>query len=236
MKMTLMKEKILINCGDSWPNGDYCWIDADRVDYEDTWDRSFSYCNILSKYFNFDKVETICCGEHSNDQQFFNFKNFMNGNWDYYSKNNTHVLWGTTSLTRYFLNFKTRYLSKEDKNFYRFQKQYLSDDFQLACLITEFNTVRELCNAYGITLTVYNTFNHYDIPHALFNGVDLLSLLTDSFDKSHRESNWKDNDEKTNYAVQKGFLDPKTKHPSRQGSKKIASIMIQELLDVYSQN
>ena len=229
-----MKEKILINCGDSYSNGDYCWIDGDRVDYNDPHDRSFSYINILAKYFKFDKVETICCGGHSNDQQLYNFKNFTHCNWDYYSKNNTHVLWGTTSLTRYFLNFKTRYLTFEDKNFFKFQQEYLTDKFQLACLITEFNTLRELCSVYGISFTVYNTFNHYDIPYSLFKGRDLLSLITDSNDKNHRECNWYDNDEKTKYAVKKGLLDPRTKHPNRQGSKKIASLLIHELLDIYS--
>ncbi len=233
MKKTQMKEKILINCGDSYANGDYCWIDTDRVNYDDEWDRSFSYVSILSKYFKFNKVETICCGGHSNEQQLYNFKNFMNGNWDYYSKNTTHVLWGTTALTRYFLNFKTEFLSKQDINFYKFQKEYLPDEFQLSQLITEFNTIREVCSAYGISLTVYNTFNSYNIPNAIFNGSDLLSLVTKDYDTSARECNWKDSDAKTMFAIKKGYLDPQTKHPSRQGSKKIASLMIQELLNVY---
>ena len=39
--------KILISCGDSWPNGDFCWIDCEQPDYSQKEDRTHSYINTL---------------------------------------------------------------------------------------------------------------------------------------------------------------------------------------------
>ena len=232
----MKKKKILINCGDSWANGDYCWIDSTNPNYDflPPGDRSGSYVNLLAKFYNFDEVLHYCCGGHSNDHQIYYFKKEMRDNWDYFKKHNTHVLWGTTSLTRFFFNWKDYFLVKQDRNFFKFQEKYLPFDFILDKLINDILSIKDLCNANSINFNVYNSFNTYDIPTALFEGKDLLSLIINNFDNINVESTWNDNDLKTRRGVDTGLLDPKTKHPSKQGSIKIASLLIKELNHVYS--
>jgi hypothetical protein len=226
-------KKILISCGDSWPGGDYCWIDGYNVDYSAEINRSYSYINLLGKYFKFDEIIYLASGGNSNDEQIYIFKKHLNDNLEWYSNNNTHVLWGTTSLQRFFYNWKTYLLIEEDKEFFKFHSNYLSSDFILEKLNLELTTLRNFCELSGITFSVYNTFNTLNITNALFQGRDLLSSMTFE-DEKHRENNRRYNDNKFDLAVDKKLLDPKTKHPTIQGSKFIATLLIQELMNVYS--
>lgn len=228
-------KKILISCGDSWPNGDYCWIDGEQPDYSQKEDRSHSYINTLSSFFNFDTTINLACGGYSNDESLFRLKNFMKDRWKFHSKHKTHILWGSTSLNRFFYSEGSKNLIQEDKSFYKFHEKHLPREFVLKKLNLELITMKTLCDSFGITFTVYNTFNKLDLQGCLLGGVDFLSSMTYE-DTLDRDNNLKAaaQDQKFNLAVSKGLLDPKTKHPSKQGSKFISSILIKEMIDVYS--
>ena len=227
--------KILISCGDSWPNGDFCWIDCEQPDYSQKEDRTHSYINTLANYFNFETTINLASGGLSNDESIYKLKNFMNDSWKFHSDNTTHILFGTTSLNRFFYSQGSMNLIQEDKDFFRFHEKYLPQQFLLKKLNLELSTLKNHCESLGITFNIYNTFNKLDLQQCLLGGTDLLSAMTyDDF--AQRDNNFKAvvQDKKFNLAVSKGLLDPKTYHPSKQGSKFIASLLIKELHNVYS--
>ena len=159
----------------------------------------------------------------------------MSDSWQFYSMNNTHILWGSTSLNRFFYEGGSKNLIQEDKSFFKFHEKHLPKEFILSKLNVELITMKTLCDSLGITFNIYNTFNKLDLQNCLLDGKDLLSAMTYE-DTLHRDNNLKaaSQDGKFSLAVSKGLLDPKTKHPSQQGSKFIANILIKEMIDVYS--
>ena len=55
----------------------------------------------------------------------------MNDSWKFHSDNTTHILFGTTSLNRFFYSQGSMNLIQEDKDFFRFHEKYLPQQFLL---------------------------------------------------------------------------------------------------------
>jgi hypothetical protein len=235
--------KILINCGDSWANGDYSWIDTTNLDYSITHiDQPItSYIAKLSNYIKIEEIVWLARGGESNSSQVYKLKDYLVNNIDYLSNNKVIVLFGTAPLSRLYLNNKIFYTQHMDMAFIKFQDKYLPLYFELQKLELELLFIHSYLKLLNIDFYVYNTYNTYklNIPNLLFKGSSLFSLLI----SENNEQNLSIFDNipfskklsKNNYikkAINLGYLDYKTKHPSLQGSIKITELLIEELKNI----
>ena len=64
----------------------------------------------------------------------------------------------------------------------------------------------------------------------LFGGLDLLSKLADNNDRTYHKSRWTDDvDVRAKIGIEKGFLNPISRHPTKLGHEVIADWIIKDI-------
>ena len=97
----------------------------------------------------------------------------------------------------------------------------------------------------GIKNLWIDTFNHHDYPVAIDNLIemhpgtdpgsrDMLSTMAilnglDTFDNNYHYSSWKSDTNRVQFLIDRGFLNPISTHPTKQGHALIADIIDKQL-------
>lgn len=122
---------------------------------------------------------------------------------------------------------------------------FYNHDNEVARLATEMKFMNQYYRSVGIKNLWIDTFNHHDYPVAIDNLVemhpgtdpgsrDMLSTMAilnglDEFDNNYHYSSWASDSNRVKFLVDRGFLNPISTHPTKQGHALIADIIDKQL-------
>jgi hypothetical protein len=122
---------------------------------------------------------------------------------------------------------------------------FYNHDNEVARLATEMKFMNQYYRSVGIKNLWIDTFNHHDYPVAIDNLIemhpgtdpgsrDMLSTMAilnglDKFDNKYHYSSWVSDSNRVKFLVDRGFLNPISKHPTKQGHEMIADIIDKQL-------
>ncbi len=180
----------------------------------------------------------------SNQQQFrFASEFFLGSKLHNLTKKHDHnftqeniVLWGLTSVYRH--EVWNKHTAVYDNIFMtsneKYAKNYVMHHFDENLETDRLFYHIELFNAFFKLTNVrhywFNIFDEHVFPrkftNMLFNGVSLLSLLTEDYAQNdqYHMSNWNDTDRKITKAIQMQLVNPHSLHPTQTGHKKILDL------------
>ena len=235
--------KNLITFGCSWTYGvGVAYTESQKLSkfrkyawYPKICDR-YSFRGQLSKKFNLENIN-FSYGGSSNQDQFFKAI-------EYFPKcelSNILVLWGITSLYRYpFYDVRkgeTRsfFLTDKEPISKIILKNHFDESYELDRLEKHILFFNDYFQKKNIKNYWFNTFNTHKfdskINNMLFNGNDLLSVITNDFtdNDQYHMSHWHDLDKKIKKAVKLKYVNPFSQHPTIIGHKIIAETIQKEL-------
>lgn len=252
-------EKILITFGCSWTYGVGLSY-APGMTFEDyqqgpAWDAdicdAFSWRGLLSKQHGLTNIN-FAQGGSSNQKQFRLAKEFFLGRRfrELHRTASILVLWGITSTARNeMFNSQTGKL----ENF------FYSEEIGLAKMMTMFSydhchevqtldlEIRHWSDYFArldIPCYWFDTFNHHDYPSSLPGMIehkphrDQMSYLVktnsgDVADDRYHTSDWKSDNLKVDFLVQKGILNPYSYHPTRLGHQQLCDFFGKKIIDSF---
>ena len=150
-----MPSKILINCGSSWPNGDYSWVDSKKQTHfikDSQYIPKSGYMMQIADYLKVDNIVWLSSGGISNQCALNALKEFIcKSGIEFFRSNNVIIFFGTASVTRLLLNDSVVFAHEDhhydfnsvsknyriDSRLRDFQKQYLSFDYEIKKLSTD---------------------------------------------------------------------------------------------------
>lgn len=234
----------LITFGDSWVLGvgtEY-QDGMSRADYENiAWDESKNcFRQLLSKSLGLENYNLSIKGS-SNQTQFRLALNTFFSKDKIYPVTSDIVLWGITSV------YRTELWHNDMSGF---KSIFLPDNAGISkILATQHHNEKEeikilgqqmrLWNSYFKSINVknywFNVFNDHswdiEIDNLFFQNSSLLSeMINDHKDNdSYHRSIWEDPDRKIKIAKDLKLVNPISGHPTRDGHKKIADILLKEM-------
>lgn len=248
-----MKKGILITCGCSWTYGVGVGY-TNHMTLEEhmatAWDEktcdNLSFRGILAKKYGLDTVN-FSEGGSSNQRQFRLIKEYFASSLEQLLNEyeNVIVLHGITSTARNELyindksslvNFKYD-ISSEEEWSKAFVTHFYDHDNEVNRLADEMRFINVFYNTAGIKNLWFDTFNHHtygtDIANLLGaadNPRDLLSVMAihngfDGIDDEYHKSSWVVDSPRVAFLIEKGHLNPISKHPTEKGHKLIAEII-----------
>ena len=189
----------LITCGASWVNGDFSWIRSDS--------------KLPKKAIN--DIGPFLLSDFNDPTTFRNllikyFKCDTFNNLAYGGSTNQHQI----ELLRYTL-----------------KKDYHRDDTVVLFGIKPFEHENQLSEILSIPCTnlfIFNTINTQYIENALFESVDLLSIMSEDYRQVSKEGdeNWW---RKIYKCTKLGLVDIHRQHPTTEGHNLIAELLIKEI-------
>jgi hypothetical protein len=208
-------------------------------------DRSFR--GILSNRHNLQNIN-FAQGGSSNQQQFRLLKNFLSSNqFQQLTSNGTKIiiLHGITSTARnemYFNERKSLVNFKYDDVYLKkwtsfIIKHFYNHDNEVARLAEEMKFMNQYYASAGINNLWFDTFNHHQYPLVIDNLIsnndsnrDFLSYLASvngfsEVDNNYHLSSWKIDCDRVEFLVDRGYLNPISKHPTKQGHELIADLV-----------
>lgn len=252
-----MKQPVLITFGCSWTAGvGVGYVDGmiDKEYRSIAWDDSindeYSFRGILSKKYNMKNIN-FSRGGSSNQLQFRLLKNFLcSGQFKYLMDNHkVIVLHGITSTARneLYINDKESLINfKYDELAYSewaniFVKHFYNHENEVNRLTEDMLLFNQFYSLSGINNLWFDTFNHHNYSTSINNLIepnnisrDLLSTmaLSKGFterDNKYHLSSWKVDSDRVKFLIEKGCLNPISKHPTKIGHEMIADIIDKEL-------
>jgi hypothetical protein len=177
-----MKPSVLIAAGCSWVAGRAIDTDptATTLDFDHVEDPAFvaehSFAGKLQQLLGLDQIKFIACNGSNNDTQFANTIEFIDTNYDNYSK--IFVLWGLTSIYRWemFSNstqriencmvgkeYKREDLSKEIKYYFSHHWDKHYELKKLGLKVTSMNGYLEHLNIDHLFFNAFQSYNNTDL-------------------------------------------------------------------------
>lgn len=242
----------LLTFGDSWSYG----VGAG---YQESWTQEYyhnhksdkeiankyAFRSILAKELDVESQVDFSRPGGANDTQFRRF--FTNyygqgrvGDMNLALEPEDFVLWGITSLYRFeFWENETNgtkiFTIPREGNLFTemYAVDYFDINYEKYKCYYNMKHVETICNTVGCKLLWYNFFNdhNFDIDNMLWNGSSVLSQMVqdnDPNDKYHM-STWDDTDRKIKRAKELKLCNPFSGHPTIEGHKQIANILLGEL-------
>ena len=200
----------------------------------------YSWRRYVKEHYQLEN-ENFSLGGSSNDLQFrLASQHFMVANSDV-DYTGSICIWGITSIYRKeWYDVKNKcynnvMFSNDPKHNPAIAREYVLNHLEPTIEFKKLATKMQLWNAYfksrGIINYWFDTFNshNYGIPNdrMIFNGRDMLTLMTENTDTEYHKSRWYDKiDKRASIGIKKGLLNPISRHPTKEGYKDIARLVL----------
>ena len=250
--MTMLKN--LITFGDSWVWGvgagyqkGQTKADYKQISHDESYTKH-SFRSLICKKHNLSN-RNFSIGGASNQQQFRFASEFfiasklrdLTKKQDNKFTQENMVLWGLTSVYRHEVwNIKKSlyeniFMTHDVEYAKNYSVNHLNENVETERLYFQVELFNAFFKTAGIKNYWFNVFNEHKfpkkIPNMLFNGMSLLSILTDDYqenDKYHK-SDWKDTDRKIQKALDMNLVNPYSLHPTKQGHEKLFKLLETQL-------
>jgi len=252
-----MSKPVLITFGCSWTAGvGVGYIEGmsekeyRNIAWDDNINNEYSFRGLLSKKYNIENIN-FSRGGSSNQLQFRLLKNFLcSGQFKYLIDNHkVIVLHGITSTARneLYINDKESLINfKYDEVAYHewadiFVKHFYNHDNEVNRLQEDMILFNQFYAATNVNNLWFDTFNHHNYSTGIANMIepnstsrDMLSniAIVNGFtekDTKYHLSSWKIDSDRVKFLIDKGCLNPISKHPTKKGHEIIAVIIDKEL-------
>jgi hypothetical protein len=252
-----MSKPVLITFGCSWTAGigvgythGMLTPEYKSIAQDDSINNEYSFRGILAKKYNIENIN-FSRGGSSNQLQFRLLKNFLcSGQFKYLTDNHkVIILHGITSTARneLYINDKESLINfKYDDLAYSewaniFVKHFYNHDNEVNKLAEDMLLFNQLYAAMNVDTLWFDTFNHHNYSNIIPNMIrynntnrDMLSYmaLLNGFteqDDSYHLSSWVVDSKRVKFLIEKGCLNPISKHPTKKGHELIADIIDKEL-------
>jgi hypothetical protein len=227
----------------------------DKISYDPNLCDQYSFRKILADKYHCSNINFAHRGS-SNQRQFRFIKEFLISHQCAQLLEqgaNITVLHGITSTARteMYINDLDQLtnIKFENPDFKKYSIFYLehfyNHDNEVAKLAADMKFMNQYYRAVGIKNLWFDTFNHHDYPVAIDNLVethpgrnpgtrDMLSTMAllnglDEFDDNYHYSSWSIDSNRVKFLVDQGYLNPISKHPTKQGHALIADIIGKQL-------
>lgn len=238
-------KNILLTFGCSWtfgigvgwkpgmPRSEYQKIHDDKA-----YAAQYSFRAILANQYNLTN-KNFAVGGSSNDLQFRQAENHLLKT-PHNEFDNVIVIWGITSVYRkewynveqgVWENVMFADKLKDNPPIAReYIKNHLHPSVENSMLESKMLLWNTWFEHHGIKNYWFNTFNTHkynnSIPRMLYNGVDLLTLMSQESDDGYHKSRWYDEvDIRSQACIDRGLLNPISRHPTVEGHKEIANLL-----------
>jgi hypothetical protein len=252
-----MSKSVLITFGCSWTAGigvgythGMLSPEYKSIAQDNSINDEYSFRGLLAKKYNIENIN-FSRGGSSNQLQFRLLKNFVcSDHFKYLVDNHTVImLHGITSTARneLYINDKESLINfKYDDLAYHewadiFVKHFYNHDNEVNRLQEDMLLFNQFYAATNVNNLWFDTFNHHNYTNSIDNlieqnsiGRDMLTsmALLNGFteqDDSYHLSSWVVDSSRVRFLVEKGYLNPISKHPTKKGHEMIADIIDKEL-------